>query len=75
MLFDDSLKEYAMATSSTAGSDTEKSSKGIVQGHAYTFLNATNIHFDGKTERVVQLRNPWASDEWTGRWRDSDPDW
>ena len=64
-----------MTTSSPAGSDTQTSSKGIVQGHAYTFLNATNIHFDGRTEKVVQLRNPWAQTEWKGRWGDSDPNW
>ena len=35
--------EYAMVASSLPGSDTQKSVSGIVQGHAYTFLNATTI--------------------------------
>ena len=65
ILFDDSLKEYAMACSSNAGSDTKKSANGIVQGHAYTFLNATEIDLgEKKKERIVQLRNPWAHGEW-----------
>jgi hypothetical protein len=32
--------EYAMCASSQPGSDTTKSASGVVQGHAYTFLNA-----------------------------------
>lgn len=30
-----------MVCCSNPGSDTQKSPRGIVQGHAYTFLNAT----------------------------------
>ena len=56
----------------TVSTHDKKFSKGIIQGHTYTFLNATNIHFDGKTERLVQLRNPWA---WKGKWGGSDPNW
>jgi hypothetical protein len=32
--------EYAMVCSSNPGSDTNKSQSGVVQGHAYTLLNA-----------------------------------
>lgn len=34
-----------MVASSNAGSDTNKSDSGVVQGHAYTFLNATTLAF------------------------------
>ena len=53
--------EYAMVTSSNPGSDTQTSSSGIVRGHAYTFLNATQLDTGDGDERVVQLRNPWGS--------------
>ena len=47
-----------MVASSQAGSDTTKSFSGVVQGHAYTFLNATTI--SNHEDRIVQLRNPWG---------------
>ena len=64
-----------MVTSSNPGSDTETSSSGIVQGHAYTFLNATLLDTGDGNERVVQLRNPWGSGEFKGKWSDSDDGW
>lgn len=42
------------------GSDRNKSVSGVVQGHAYTVLNATSLNFNGREERIVQLRNPWG---------------
>jgi len=24
---------------------------------------------------LLQVRNPWGSKEWSGKWCDSDPDW
>ena len=35
-----------MVASSNAGSDTNQSPNGIFQGHAYTFLNATEITYN-----------------------------
>jgi len=49
-----------MVSSSQPGSDTNKSVSGVVQGHAYTFLNATYLNFQGTQVRIVQLRNPWG---------------
>jgi hypothetical protein len=49
-----------MVASSRPGSDRNQSQSGIVQGHAYTFLNATVLHYHGGSERIVQLRNPWG---------------
>lgn len=64
-----------MVASSQPGSDTNKSVSGIVQGHAYTFLHATNLNVQGRTERIVQMRNPWGKGESKGRWSDNDPNW
>ncbi len=45
------------------------------QGHAYALLQVREVgtdakRADGTDERVrlLQLRNPWGSFEWTGRW-------
>ena len=64
-----------MVSSSQPGSDTNKSVSGVVQGHAYTFLNATHLNFQGHQHRIVQLRNPWGKGESKGQWSDSDPNW
>jgi hypothetical protein len=42
-----SQREYAMVASSQPGSDRNKSSSGIVLGHAYTLLNATVLSYKG----------------------------
>lgn len=64
-----------MVASSRPGSDRNQSQSGIVQGHAYTFLNATVLHYHGGSERIVQLRNPWGKGQNKGRWSDNDQNW
>jgi hypothetical protein len=54
--------------SPTAGKD----STGLVAGHAYTLVSAKQT---SKGDRLVKLRNPWGSMEWTGDWSDSSPLW
>ena len=36
-----SVNTFSMVSCSNPGSDTDSSAAGIIQGHAYTFLNAT----------------------------------
>jgi hypothetical protein len=43
--------------------DKDAPDKGIVHGHAYTVLDtATSMG-----EKIIKLRNPWGSGEWTGK--------
>ena len=44
---------------------------GLIPGHAYTILLAKDV----QRHRLIQLRNPWGSLEWTGDWSDSSPQW
>lgn len=55
-----SIKEYAMVASSNTDAIDPISPNGIFQGHAYTFLNATQIQVKDKKQRIVQLRNTWG---------------
>lgn len=64
-----------MVCSSNPGSDSNKSQSGVVQGHAYTVLEAINLTFDGKQHRLIKLRNPWGKGEFKGQWSDDDPNW
>lgn len=74
-LVEASVKQYSMVASSNPGSDTNKSVSGVVQGHAYTVLNAVNLNVQGNIVRLIQLRNPWGKGEFTGKWSDSDQNW
>ena len=54
--------------------------KGIVDDHAYTLIGAREIKLDnGKTERLLCVRNPWGKTsrmtEWKGDWSDASPLW
>jgi len=62
---------------------------GLVAGHAYAMLKVANVRFNnssssedgekdykpGDVQRIVQIRNPWASGEWLGNWHDGDKNW
>jgi hypothetical protein len=63
---------YMMGCSSPAGSDSHTSSLGIVQGHAYSILDAYEV----EGNKLLQIRNPWGNSiEWKGAWGDSSSDW
>ena len=64
-----------MVACSNPGSDQTSSQSGIIQGHAYTFLQATEVQLGSNKERIVQLRNPWGDVEFRGRWSDEDSTW
>lgn len=71
-------QENYLMSASTPGKDTSsegvrnKPSTGLVGGHAYTLIAAK---VSSKGHRLVKLRNPWGSMEWTGDWSDSSPLW
>mmetsp|Transcript_25319 Transcript_25319/g.59013 ORF Transcript_25319/g.59013 Transcript_25319/m.59013 type:complete len:498 (-) Transcript_25319:228-1721(-) len=65
---------FIMCANSPAGSDTEFSTQGIVQGHAYTLIDAKQTVGQLDVD-LVQVRNPWGKKEWTGDWSDSSPLW
>ena len=48
-----------------------KSSSGIVPGHAYSIIKAA----EHSNVKLLQLRNPWGTFEWTGKWSDGAKEW
>lgn len=45
----------------------------LVTGHAYTLLGATTITTSsGQTVDLIQMRNPWGSEKYTGPWSKDD---
>jgi calpain-15 len=69
--------DYVLTAGSnqSAKGDREKSDKGIAQSHAYSILNVEKVQSNGKQVRLLQLRNPWGTGEWTGDWSDASPLW
>lgn len=45
---------------------------GLIGGHAYTLIGAFTL---SNGARVLKIRNPWGSSEWTGAYGDSDAFW
>jgi len=49
---------------------------GLVDMHAYSLIGTNIVTLkNGKEERLLQIRNPWARFEWNGKWNDKDPLW
>lgn len=49
---------------------------GLVTGHAYSLVGAAEVKgSDGQMHKIVQVRNPFGSTEWTGDWSDNSPQW
>lgn len=49
----------------------EKTSKGIVTGHAYSVMHAISV----EGYNLLLLRNPWGHGEWKGDWSDGSKLW
>jgi hypothetical protein len=58
---------------------------GVVGNHAYTLIRAVTLNDDGThcvergavvaRHRLVQIRNTWGRQEWSGDWADGDAKW
>lgn len=46
-----------------------------IVGHAYSIIDVKAPMSLGEQHRLVCLRNPWGSFEWTGDWSDNSPLW
>ena len=44
---------------------------GLVGGYAYSILSV----LDNNSTKLVQIKSPWRSTEWTGDWSDNSTLW
>jgi len=49
----------------------EKRADGLISGHAYGLMGLV----DAEGHQLLQLRNPWGSDEWKGAWSTGSKEW
>jgi hypothetical protein len=54
------------------GGSEEPIGDGLIAGHAYSINQVREV---STGDVLVQIRNPWATGEWEGKWRDGDPCW
>jgi hypothetical protein len=49
---------------------------GLISNHAYTVIDVAEVtDLKGKKTRLMKIRNPWGSHEWSGDWSDSSSKW
>lgn len=70
----DTLLRYKNRRSVLCASGAERMD-GLVSGHAYSILDVVRIRTQSRTLRLVLIRNPWGSGEWTGDWSDNSSKW
>ncbi|KAJ7987390.1 hypothetical protein DPEC_G00325990 [Dallia pectoralis] len=60
----------------TSQADSEAiTTQKLVKGHAYSLTGATEVTYRGRKEKLVRVRNPWGTVEWTGAWSDNSSEW
>jgi hypothetical protein len=57
-----------LGAGSAQGRDTDFTPEGIVRGHAYAVLQVVEVD----AVQLLQLRNPWGTSTWNGRFCDAD---
>jgi len=59
----------------TAGTTNDNKETNLPGGHAYTIIGITTVQKNGEEVRLIKVRNPWGSEEYTGPWSDSSSEW
>lgn len=71
-----SLRNQIMIASSQAQQQREISSEnGLISGHSYQLIKVCEFGHAGELVRLMKLRNPSGTDEWTGDWSENSGRW
>ena len=57
------------------GEGEQENPEGIISGHAYSVVSTHEFILNEQKVRLLKLRNPWGSGEWTGDWSDNSDKW
>lgn len=67
-------RQFTMMAASH-GQGENRSAEGVISGHAYSLISIHEFKHQGNEVRLLKLRNPWGSGEWTGDWSDKSSLW
>jgi len=76
MMFEVLLKYHKLGSVLCASGASGKD--GLHTGHAYSILEVRKVStgiISGETFRLIKVRNPWGTGEWTGDWGDKSALW
>nr|XP_031537939.1 LOW QUALITY PROTEIN: calpain-12 [Vicugna pacos] len=68
-------KESLVGATALSDRGEYRTEDGLVKGHAYSVTGTHKVSLGFTKVRLLRLRNPWGSVEWTGAWSDSCPRW
>lgn len=57
------------------GNDQDQNSVGLPYNHAFSIMRALEVDVGFEKERLVEIRNPWGSEQYFGDWSDSSDRW
>jgi hypothetical protein len=63
---------YLVGAGTIPGTNAEFTSDDIVEDHSYAVLAAYTITNGTGSYPLLQIRNPWGVDHFTGAWNDQD---
>eukprot|EP00826_Nyctotherus_ovalis_P027742 TRINITY_DN2170_c0_g5_i6.p1 TRINITY_DN2170_c0_g5~~TRINITY_DN2170_c0_g5_i6.p1 ORF type:complete len:732 (+),score=188.21 TRINITY_DN2170_c0_g5_i6:115-2310(+) len=63
------------SAASTKASKELLEEMGLAGNFAYSILDVRSVDLKDSAEKIIQLRNPWGTKEWTGEWSDSSNIW
>merc|ERR1719217_879589 len=76
MMWEIMLKYHKLGSILSASGASGKD--GLHTGHAYSILEVRKVStgiITGETFKLVKIRNPWGTGEWTGDWGDKSALW
>jgi len=69
-------RNHLLAAGISGKNVKELEAEGLIVGHAYSVIAVATVYSnEGKKTNIVQVRNPWGSFEWNGKWSDTDTTW